>query len=451
MDTSLRARLRRRLTTDDGFSLVEVLVAMFVLMVVMSALLAALGTSIKTVQLSDARGAASQLGSERLEQLQAVAFTDELGFYAADPSYRPTWDGAQTVALSGSRPTACPTIVLAATAPEPVPPCPLVRRVVDGTQYTVRTDITLTDATASPIPSPSPSPSASPAYYYKQLRVQVEWNGNDGASKQTVLGALRAPTPSELAIPAASPVTPTSTTSPTASPTPSPSPSGPTAGDLRVIPTSQVLTSGGATSEEMLVTLTVGTAPTSIAGGWRNGARSGTLLWTPNTARTTWTSRISLGTAMTAGTVDVTADATYGGTVIAHVTTATVSDAAAPPVDVQTPVVTPSLCRGNHSNSKFRTLHRDTVVSVEILGVAPTDTVKLGWTAPNVSGLTMVHQRAGAAGGHVFAATIPAGTEMHEQSTTLTVSAQRASDPQPATETFPVTVHVAVGTSACPA
>lgn len=75
--------LRRRLAHDDGISLVEVLVAMLILMVVLTAMANTLITSLFAITNNERQSRGTQLGNELLEQLQALPW-DTVGFYTSD-------------------------------------------------------------------------------------------------------------------------------------------------------------------------------------------------------------------------------------------------------------------------------------------------------------------------------------------------------------------------------
>lgn len=425
---------------DRGFSLAEVVVALFVILIVMTALLAALGTSIKAVKSSSERSEAAQLASERLEALQAISFEDELGFYATDPDFRADNEGETTKVLTGTRAVPCPTGELTAVDPEPTPACPVVTRRIGNVAYTVRTDITLTDD-ASGVPVPAPTPSSSLSYYYVHLRVQVDWT-NAGGDRTTVLDALRSPTPDELTPVAAAAATPSASASPAASP-------GSLTGTLDLDPASQVLSSGSTTTQQVVAELSTTAAPGGVSGSWVNGARSGTLSWTPDATRLVWTARISAGTLMEPGTLTVTAVATSGASSVSFTETATVSSVATPPVSILQPTVSPSLCRRAHSNDNQWKLLRDSTVQVEIVGVGSGDTVSVGWTNPNVADRPAQFVGIGPNGGGLFSYAIPTGTQFLGSSTTVTVAALRPSDPQPASEGFSFPVQAASTATSC--
>lgn len=69
-------RARHRLATDDGLTLVEVLVALFILGIVLTALASTLITSLRSVVASESRLRGTQLASEVVEDFQAFAWED---------------------------------------------------------------------------------------------------------------------------------------------------------------------------------------------------------------------------------------------------------------------------------------------------------------------------------------------------------------------------------------
>lgn len=67
----------KRLRTDDGFGLVEVVVSMMILMVVFLAFGALLLQSLTSVVSNGTRATAAQLATERIEQLRVAATTGD--------------------------------------------------------------------------------------------------------------------------------------------------------------------------------------------------------------------------------------------------------------------------------------------------------------------------------------------------------------------------------------
>jgi prepilin-type N-terminal cleavage/methylation domain-containing protein len=69
-------RIRRRLSSDEGLTLVEMIVALFILGVILAALASTLSTSMRQIVTSESRLMASQLANEVLEELHAWDWDD---------------------------------------------------------------------------------------------------------------------------------------------------------------------------------------------------------------------------------------------------------------------------------------------------------------------------------------------------------------------------------------
>ncbi|HWB72917.1 MAG TPA: prepilin-type N-terminal cleavage/methylation domain-containing protein, partial [Egibacteraceae bacterium] len=84
--------LRRRLSGDDGLSLIEMLVAIFILSVALFALLGGLIASARSLADQRSRSAATRVASEHLEELRAQGF-DALRTTASPFTVTRTLDG----------------------------------------------------------------------------------------------------------------------------------------------------------------------------------------------------------------------------------------------------------------------------------------------------------------------------------------------------------------------
>lgn len=173
--------LRRRLSAEEGISLVEMLVAIVLVTIVLSALAATLATSLQAAVRNESRLRANALASELLEDLQAMRWED-LGFYAVDPDYRATFEG---------EPTVTPITAHADRSDHASRPMPLLdgpdRVLRDGVAYTVRTDIVWAD-----------DPATSATQDFMRFVVTVSWGDLDRA-RDVRNEATRAPVHSEQA------------------------------------------------------------------------------------------------------------------------------------------------------------------------------------------------------------------------------------------------------------
>src|SRR3712207_1464075 len=118
--------------TEEGISLVEVLVSIVLLGLVMSALGATLTNSMASARQNESQTHATALATEKLESLQALHWS-KLGFYGTDANFVATPAG-----LGG-----LPTRSFGA-APNPrdaAVPLPWEQLDRDGRTYTITTDI----------------------------------------------------------------------------------------------------------------------------------------------------------------------------------------------------------------------------------------------------------------------------------------------------------------------
>src|SRR3954453_11572814 len=122
---------RRTPSSDDGFTLVEMLASLIVIALIASAFVVTFTSAALAGQWNERRTAANQLGQQRLETVVSQPWTS-VGLYAAGAGYRATWAGETTVALPAG-----PTV--------PSVPVPLATTTIKGAAYQVRTDITWRD------------------------------------------------------------------------------------------------------------------------------------------------------------------------------------------------------------------------------------------------------------------------------------------------------------------
>jgi Tfp pilus assembly protein PilV len=131
--------------TDDGFTLIEIILAMFLTVVVMTALLGVLVSSLKSVTQARQRQTATALATQSLERLRALPYDSVTGSAAA--AY-PKSVGLQYVTNSPTPDTFAPTAVLPGVSETLVVNEYSGKRVsdpsttVDGVVYTVQTYVT---------------------------------------------------------------------------------------------------------------------------------------------------------------------------------------------------------------------------------------------------------------------------------------------------------------------
>jgi Tfp pilus assembly protein PilV len=134
-----------RVGADNGFTLIEILLAMFITVAVMTALLGVVVTSLKTVAQARQRQTATALATRSLEQLRALPYTSSTG---VDATTYPKTAGLQYV--TGS--TFDPTPVLTSISETLVVNQFSGKRsskAIDGVTYTVQTYVTKPAATTA--------------------------------------------------------------------------------------------------------------------------------------------------------------------------------------------------------------------------------------------------------------------------------------------------------------
>ena len=146
----MRDAIRRRLAAkdaDEGFTLVEILVAMFIILMVMSSLLVVLVSTLKTVTQARQRQTATAVATQAIERLRALPYDSVTG---SAPAYGMT-AGLQHV-VTGAPARFVPAGVLVGVDEELVVNEYSAKRAtqqVDGVDYIVQTYVTKAPLTAS--------------------------------------------------------------------------------------------------------------------------------------------------------------------------------------------------------------------------------------------------------------------------------------------------------------
>lgn len=397
------AALRRRLAADDGLTLVEMLVSLGILAVALSALASTMMSSLIAVRRDESRARATHLATQVLEDLRAMEW-DELGVFADDAGYAATYTG------DGCPASPCPTVTLAANraghaaeGAAPVPG-PITVTSVDGREYVRTVDVFWVD---------------DPNEDYKAFRVSLAWD-HGGEPRSYVATGARIPTLDEVPLASATP-SPTPTTG---CPTP--------VIDFSVSPTVVTLGSSGFTEEDVVITVETCADATSVtveAGGY--GAVPLTQIASDPE---TWRHTIASGNgSFTPG------DTPFNLTVAGSFATQTqslmvtfVEPDDLPVVILDPMVLSPAapICVGaGNSTTAAVTL------TVQVQGLQGGGQLTLTWTNRNQTGTatssTPVSVTSTSA---TYVLTIPSGTQIKSDPTTLAVTARRTSDSETATD-----------------
>ena len=139
----LIAHQRRALASHDvGFTLIEIIVAMVLVVIVMTALLGVLVSSLQTVAQARQRQAATAQATQTLERLRAIPYS---ALTIADPAFWPPSPALDYVAVAGAVATFTPTAGLPGVSETLVVNKYSGTRafvLVDGVTYTVQTYVT---------------------------------------------------------------------------------------------------------------------------------------------------------------------------------------------------------------------------------------------------------------------------------------------------------------------
>ena len=236
---------------DDGFTLIELMVALTLIALLASAYLLVSLTAMKTARANEGRTAATQIAQDYLEQVVAQPWS-AIGLYASDSDFQSTANGQTTVTLT--------------TSPRPSSvPVPLDKKTVGGIEYKIRTDITLQDDSSD---GTGAADSDGNTKDLKHVVVAVSYLQN-GLNKTVTVDGLRSATATEV-------------------------PPSTGAGSLVVTvsaPATQTLTSAGYPSSAITVTATTSKSASSatLTYNTRSGQQSATMT---SAAGTSWTATV---------------------------------------------------------------------------------------------------------------------------------------------------------------
>ena len=390
----MRARLTARLAANEqGFTLVEMMVAILLLAIIFSAMVTVIVTSLTSMQREEQRVRATQLAQEELERIRAIEW-DCAAIDSTDADYTVTYNGNTTVVLD---PAMCsdPSI-----APDPSPSV----RSVDGIDYTVTRNVYwMDDPQDDPAVGVDPEPQD-----YKEFAVDVAWTFR-GESNTYSNTSTRVPTAEEVPLSsAAAPTTFEITALSTDPAVVDVNGSNQTTQDLTI----SVTTSLDAATVSLELPGAYG--PVTMGGSGRN-----------------WQSVIPTGTTITPGTHDVEVSATGGSGSDTATDTVSFVQSIVTPVVINTPLLSPTapICVQNNGDSRFAI-----TVMVDVDGLSASDPVTVSWT--DQSGSMTASAVSATANGHRFEARIPQGAKFHKSTTTLTVTARRTSDSTVAQEAY---------------
>lgn len=180
--------LARRLAEDDeGISLVEMLIAVIIVGVALTALSSVLISSLQAVARAEEVTTSTALGNELLEEFQSLDFRKVALYQSEAEAFYPGLTHPSGEAL-----------VLISDASPRDPDVPAPSRVIErnGTTFTVETAITWRD---DPADGEAAADVDGPEDV-KHIRATVRWQPLRGSQRSFVVQARRAPTPGDLVL-----------------------------------------------------------------------------------------------------------------------------------------------------------------------------------------------------------------------------------------------------------
>jgi len=165
---------------DEGFTLVEMLVAILLVGLALTVMARVLGLSMRTQVGQERLTSGTQVANAELEKMQSLPWR-ELGFY--------TNDSAPTAPAGRSYPILGPTRGTDTRAPLPTGSTTVTGGSgLGGTAYTVRRNVFWFDNTAT-----------NTTNDYKQLEVIISWSGTSGGTRTLTVDSIRSPKGDEQA------------------------------------------------------------------------------------------------------------------------------------------------------------------------------------------------------------------------------------------------------------
>src|SRR3954469_6851687 len=107
-----------RKTSEDGFTIVELVVAIVVLAVVMAPLAQVFWSAMRTAGVASHRTDGSSIASREIEGMRAVPYA-QVGFYSDQPGVTSTFEGYTTVSLGATSPATGLTPQIQPQTPDP--------------------------------------------------------------------------------------------------------------------------------------------------------------------------------------------------------------------------------------------------------------------------------------------------------------------------------------------
>jgi prepilin-type N-terminal cleavage/methylation domain-containing protein len=403
-----------RFDDEQGLTLVEMMVAILLLGIILSAAASVIIVSLTSVQRDEYRVRATQLGQEELERLRALEWGC-VAFDATDPDYVATFDGNRTVDLD---PAECGN---PAIAPDPSP------RVVtvDGIDYTVVSHVYwIDDPEDDPAAGSDPDPRD-----YKEFHVEVSWTlrGTNYSYENTT---TRVPTVQEVPLEAAS------------------VPAGFEITALQVDPLIVSTPAASGTQQPITVTVETSLKATLVTLQVAPPSTYGTVSLNDISGGngTKWQLTIPTGSQkFPVGDHDFVVAATSGLGADTATQRVAFAETTVTNVTVNAPVLDPAapICVATDGRT-----HRAVTVTVDVDGVTTSDSVQIGWTSKN--GITAASASGTTATGARFTGKIPAGHQFQHATTTVTVQARRISSNSVASGSFVVSTVKHANASNCP-
>lgn len=179
--------LRRFADDEDGVSLVEMLIAVIIVGVALTALSSVLISSLQAVARAEEVTTSTALGNELLEEFQALDFRKVALYQSEATAFYPGL----------SHPSGEPFVLISDASPRD-PDVPAPSRVIErnGTDFTVETAITWSDDPADGLGAADVDGPED----VKHIRATVRWQPLQGSQRSFVVQARRAPTPGDLVL-----------------------------------------------------------------------------------------------------------------------------------------------------------------------------------------------------------------------------------------------------------